>query len=247
VPAPPAEAAAAAAQAGAPRADQTAASASPSSGDIVVTGSRVTRNGYQAPTPVSVFGAGELRQQAVTRLVDVSRILPAFKNQGGARSGTNSSGNQGQGGLDLRGLGRNRNLILLDRRRIVPSTGNGVVDINIIPNALIQRVDVVTGGASAAWGSDAVSGVVNFVLDTRFTGIRGELQGGISSHGDDREGSLAFAAGTGFADGKGRIVASAEYYDESLSDEFKLCLGEVMILMRRRWIYSSLILLEPND
>jgi len=178
---------------------------------IVVTGSRVTRNGYQAPTPVTVVGEEQLQEQAVTRLVDITRTLPQFRVQGGARSGSNSSANGGQGALNLRGLGANRNLILLDRRRVVPSTGNGIVDVNILPTALIQRIDVVTGGASAAWGSDAISGVVNFVLNTRMEGLKAEASGGISSHGDNEEGNFLLAGGTKLGD-RAHIIASAEYF-----------------------------------
>lgn len=196
-------------------ADATAApsTAQEPAGDIVVTGSRVTRNGYQAPTPVTVVGEEQLKEQAVTRLVDISRNLPQFRNQAGARSGANSSANGGQGRLDLRGLGANRNLILLDRRRVVPSTGNGVVDVNILPSALVQRIDVVTGGASAAWGSDAISGVVNFVLDTKFKGIKGDFSAGISSHGDDEEATLNLAGGTSLLDDRLHIIGSIEYYN----------------------------------
>jgi len=180
--------------------------------EVVVTGSRVVRDGFQAPTPVTVVGTEQLKEQAVTRLVDVSRNLPVFRNQGGARSGSNGSANGGQGSLDMRGLGANRNLVLLDRRRVVPSTGNGIVDVNILPSALISRIDVVTGGASAAWGSDAVSGVVNFVLDTNFTGFKGEISGGLSGHNDNGEGTISGAYGQAFNNGRGHFIASAEYF-----------------------------------
>jgi len=193
--------------------------------EVVVTGSRVVRDGFQAPTPVTVVGAEQLKEQAVTRLVDVSRNLPVFRNQGGARSGSNGSANGGQGGLDMRGLGANRNLIMLDRRRVVPSTGNGVVDVNILPSALVSRIDVVTGGASAAWGSDAVSGVVNFVLDTNFEGFKGEASTGISSHGDNGEATISAAVGRSFADKRGHVIASAEYF-----------VGGKQDLMDRDWL-----------
>jgi len=201
------------------------ASAAETVAEIQVTGSRVVRDGYQAPTPTTVVGVEQLKEQAVTRLVDLSRNLPVFRNQGGARSGSNSSANGGQGSLNLRGLGANRNLILLDRRRIVPSTGNGIVDVNILPSALVQRIDVVTGGASAAWGSDAVSGVVNFVLDTEFTGLKAEVSGGISGHGDGGEGTFSIAGGRGFDDDRGHVIASAEYF-----------VGGDQALMDRKWL-----------
>jgi iron complex outermembrane receptor protein len=190
-------------------------------GEVLVTGSRVVRDGYQAPTPTTVVGVEQMKQQAITELVDISRNLPAFRNQGGARSGSNSSANGGQGSLNLRGLGANRNLILLDRRRVVPSTGNGIVDVNILPSALVNRIDVVTGGASAAWGSDAVSGVINFVLDTKFNGLKMEASAGVSRHGDDEEGTISVAGGRSFNEGQGHIIASGEYFkggDQLLKD-----------------------------
>lgn len=204
---------------------QDAASSDAQLEEVVVTGSRVVRDGFKAPTPVTVVGAEQLKEQAVTRLVDVSRNLPVFRNQGGARSGSNGSSNGGQGSLNMRGLGANRNLILLDRRRVVPSTGNGVVDVNVLPSALVQRIDVVTGGASAAWGSDAVSGVVNFVLDTKFTGFKGEISGGLSSHNDNGEGTITASVGRDFNDRKGHIIASAEYFEGGPQD-----------LMDRDWL-----------
>jgi outer membrane receptor protein involved in Fe transport len=125
----------------------------------------------------------------------------------------------------MRGLGANRNLVLLDRRRVVPSTGNGIVDVNILPSALVSRIDVVTGGASAAWGSDAVSGVVNFVLDTSFTGLKAELSGGVSDHGDNGEGTISAAVGRDFNEKRGHFIASAEYF-----------VGGKQDLMDRDWL-----------
>lgn len=179
--------------------------------EIVVTGSRTIRNGEQAPTPSTVIGTAELQAQAITSMVDVSRSLPQFRSQRGAQSGANNSQNGGQGSLDLRNLGANRNLILLNGQRVVPSTGNGIVDVNILPSSLIGRIDVVTGGASAAYGSDAVSGVVNFVLDTRFRGLKVEASTGVSEHGDNAEltGNLAFGTRIGE---RLHLIGSVEYY-----------------------------------
>ncbi len=180
--------------------------------ELVVTGSRVVRDGFQAPTPVTVVGVEQLKEQAVTRLVDVSRNLPIFRNQGGARSVANASANAGQGSLNMRGLGGNRNLVLLDRRRVVPSTGNGIVDVNVLPSALISRVEVVTGGASAAWGSDAVSGVINFVLDSKFAGVKAEVSGGVSGERDNEEFNLSLAGGRAALGGRAHVIGSLEYF-----------------------------------
>lgn len=179
---------------------------------VIVTGSRIVRTGEQAPTPSTIVGTEEMNAQAITSIVDISRALPQFRAQRGAQAGANNSQNGGQGSLDLRNLGANRNLILLNGQRIVPSTGNGIVDTNILPSSLISRVDVVTGGASAAYGSDAVSGVVNFIVDTAFQGFKMDVVGGVSQHGDNEELSANAAVGRAFDGGRLRLVGSTEYY-----------------------------------
>lgn len=180
--------------------------------EVIVTGSRLVRTGEQAPTPSTIVGTQEMQAQAITSIVNISRVLPQFRNQRGAQTGANNSQNGGQGSLDLRSLGANRNLILLNGQRIVPSTGNGIVDTNILPGSLISRVDVVTGGASAAYGSDAVSGVVNFIVDTRFEGVKIEVVGGIAEKGDNEEFTASVAFGDSFMDDRLHVVGSAEYY-----------------------------------
>ncbi|MCC6914232.1 MAG: TonB-dependent receptor [Rhodospirillaceae bacterium] len=192
---------------------QTAAPASaPASLDeIVVTGSRVVRDGYEAPTPVTVLGVEQIQQSGYPDLFSVVRTMPAFGTSGdGTRAGGNSvsSGRQGQNTFNLRSLGETRTLSLLNGHRIGSSDLNGAVDTNVFPQTLVSRVDVVTGGASAAYGSDALAGVVNFVLDTEFTGVKGEVSSGITTFGDDWTGKANLAVGTPFASGRGHVIAS---------------------------------------
>ena len=188
---------------------------------IVVTGTRIVRDGYTAPTPVTVALAEELARSTPTSISDALNKLPQFQNSfGPGRTASNFSNFPLHGNvLNLRGLGTPgftpkgplRTLVLLDGLRMPPTTFAGFVDANVIPNLLVQRVDVVTGGASAAWGSDAVAGVVNFVLDKKFTGIKGVAQAGISQEGDNANHRLGAAYGTSFADDRGHILLSAEY------------------------------------
>src|SRR5690606_27072658 len=103
-----------------------------------------------------------------------------------------------------------RTLILLDGQRTVGSQPTGQVDVNTFPQQLISRVDVVTGGASAAYGSDALAGVINFVLDRDFTGVKGEVQGGITGYGDGPNWNGALSAGLPFAGGRGHLLLSGE-------------------------------------
>ncbi|MCC6915669.1 MAG: TonB-dependent receptor plug domain-containing protein, partial [Rhodospirillaceae bacterium] len=129
--------------------------------EIIVTGSRIVRDGYEAPTPVSVLGAEELDSMNAVNIADAVNILPGFSGSVNPRSsnGNLSSGATGVSQLNLRGMGTNRTLILLDGQRYINSAitaGGSAPDINSFPNALIERVDVVTGGASAAYGSDAL-------------------------------------------------------------------------------------------
>jgi outer membrane receptor protein involved in Fe transport len=178
---------------------------------ILVTGSRVVRDGYDAPTPTTVITSATIEAKAPTTIIDALITLPAFKNSSTAQTaGVGQAGTSGQSFANLRGLGANRTLVLLDGQRFVPSTSIGTVDIGVIPSAVIQRVDVVTGGASAAYGSDAVAGVVNFVLDNRFEGIKGNAELGLSTYGDNFTYKGSLSAGTSFAD-RGHIVLSGEY------------------------------------
>lgn len=181
---------------------------------IIVTGSRIVRDGYEAPTPTTVLGAAEIATTAPNNIADIVNRLPALAGSATPRTnlGQISNGGTGINALNLRNLGAQRTLILLDGKRVPVSTINtGLVDVNFMPNLLINRVDVVTGGASAAWGSDAVAGVVNFVLDKKFTGIKGDVQGGITTHGDNENYRIGLAAGTSFADGRGHFLISGEH------------------------------------
>jgi outer membrane receptor protein involved in Fe transport len=150
-------------------------------------------------------------------LADSLNQLPAFGNSTSTNNpGTGlSGGTMGQNILNLRGLGDNRNLVLLDGHRLVSTNTENSVDINVIPQNLVSRVDIVTGGASAAYGSDAVTGVVNFVLNTKFEGLKGDFGGGISTYGDlpSYKGSLAW--GGSFLGGRLRVIASASFFNQT--------------------------------
>src|SRR5690606_29102712 len=113
---------------------------------------------------------------------------------------------------NLRGIGTNRTLTLLDGRRIVGGSQSGTVDIAILPTALIDRVEVVTGGASAAYGSDAISGVTNFILDTDFVGVSAHVQSGMTSRRDREHYQVEFAGGMEIGE-RGHLIASVDYYD----------------------------------
>ncbi|MBX7197748.1 MAG: TonB-dependent receptor [Rhodospirillaceae bacterium] len=180
--------------------------------EVVVTGTRIVRDGYEAPTPLTVVTAEALQQNAGTNIAEAMHAIPAFAGSVTPQTGITSVSASGAGLnlLNLRSLGSNRTLILLDGQRTVPSRVDAVVDINNIPQQLVQRVDIVTGGASAIYGSDAVTGVVNFILDKTFTGIKGEISGGVTTYGDDRNYKVALTAGTAFAGGRGHFIVSGE-------------------------------------
>jgi iron complex outermembrane recepter protein len=182
--------------------------------EVVVTGTRITRSGYEAPTPVTVMNAEDINRDAPINIADFVNELPEFANSPSPHNGSSSvsDANGGVNNLNLRALGPNRALVLLDGVRVVASSvtgfyqNGGSVDINEFPDALIKRVDVVTGGASAAYGSDALSGVVNFILDKNFTGVKATLEGGETTYGDDGQYNASLAAGTGFADDRGHFL-----------------------------------------
>jgi outer membrane receptor protein involved in Fe transport len=188
---------------------------------IVVTGSRVVRTGVQEPTPVTIVAVEDLQRAAPTNIPDALNQLPQFQGSrsvtGGAGGNVLSNANEPRAGnyLNLRNVGSQRMLILLNGRRVPPTSFEGIVDTNTIPQGLVERVDVVTAGASAVYGADAVSGVVNFVLDTDLEGIRGTIQNGISSYGDNANWRASLAGGVSFGEGRGHIVASYDHFDSA--------------------------------
>lgn len=202
---------AAAAQTAPPAPSQEPGDADKIGDDIVVTGSRIVVNGFQQPTPVTVLGAAEISRQAPVTIADYLNKMPSF---GGTTSAKNPAINVAGGGtefVNLRNLGVTRTLVLLDNRRVVEATTTGGVDTVTMPQNLIKRVEVVTGGASAAWGSDAVAGVVNFVLDRDYQGLGVNIDTGVSQRADNGYFKANIIGGTSFAGGKGHIVAEFDY------------------------------------
>ena len=184
--------------------------------EVVITGSRVERAGFEAPTPLTVMGIEELKAAPVSNLAEFVNTLPSVVGSATPQTSNTSisAGTAGVNALNLRGLGTVRTLVLVDGQRSVGSILNGTVDVNNIPQSLVKRVEVVTGGASAAYGSDAVSGVVNFILDRDYTGFKGEFDANESGEGDNKSvrGSLTF--GTPFAGDRGHFIAAADYTDD---------------------------------
>ncbi|WP_084439043.1 TonB-dependent receptor plug domain-containing protein [Sphingobium sp. TCM1] len=183
---------------------------------IVVTGTRIVRDGYSAPTPVAVMSKADIVAQAPANISDFVNQLPSIAGSGtsGSSSGGLSNAGAGINSISLRGLGVGRTLVLLDGQRSVASTVGGVVDINTIPQDLVERVEVVTGGASAAYGSDAVGGVVNFVLDKGFKGFRIGVDQGISTYGDGRNYKITASAGLSLLDDRLHMLFNGEYFKQ---------------------------------
>jgi len=178
--------------------------------EISVSGTRIQRSGMTTPTPVTSMTTEELHQLSPTTLMDALSQLPQFSGNQTPATVNTWTGNSGGAILNLRGVGGNRTLTLLNGRRIVSSTRIGTTDVNIFPEAVMQRVEVVTGGASAAYGSDAVAGVVNFILDTDFEGVKGAAQGGISQRGDAGNYKLSLALGSAVGE-RGHVLISGDY------------------------------------
>ncbi|MBB3909403.1 TonB-dependent receptor plug domain-containing protein [Sphingomonas desiccabilis] len=185
-------------------------------GEVVVTGSRIVRDGYNAPTPVSVVSTADIQASAPANLADFVNTLPSIAGSStpANSSGALSNGNAGINALNLRSLGTNRTLVLLDGQRSVASSVNGIVDINTFPQELVERVEVVTGGASAAYGSDAVGGVVNFILNKTYTGFKASAESGITTYGDTPTYKLTATAGKALLDDRLRVIASGEYFKQ---------------------------------
>lgn len=184
--------------------------------EVVVTGSRIARANLTAPTAVTTIDSIDIEQSGLINVADVMRTLPSFGvsalSSGNSNFLTTASGINT---LQLRNLEEDRTLVLVNGRRYVSGlAGTSAVDFNTIPTALIERVEVITGGASAIYGSDALAGVINVILKDDFEGVEVNYQYGEADEGGDIQHQWTFTAGGNFADGRGNAVLSATYSDQ---------------------------------
>ncbi|WP_395671686.1 TonB-dependent receptor domain-containing protein [Phenylobacterium sp.] len=198
---------------------------------ITVTASRIQVQGYEAPTPVTVVDSAALQRDARPDVGDVLRELPAFGPSSGPSNSVRSTyvtdGSAGLNLVSLRNLGSRRTLVLFNGQRVVESNLSlGGVDLSTIPSTLIERMDVVTGGASAAWGSNAVAGVVNIVLDTDFEGFKANLQASNNWDREREQYQAEISVGKSFLDGRAHVILSGsieespDTYFNNLIDNF---------------------------
>ena len=176
--------------------------------EVVVTGSRIKRTDLTAPSPVAVLDSSQIQISGTVNVEQLLNQMPQIIP--GLTSTSNNPGN-GEASVDLRGLGAQRTLVLMDGKRMVPTRSDGIVDINSMPTALIDRVEVMTGGASAIYGSDAVAGVVNFILKHDFEGMEVNAQYELTDQGDGDVYTANATFGTNFAGGKGNVTIYANY------------------------------------
>ncbi len=181
--------------------------------EVVITGSRIVRADYESNTPITTVSRDILENSGSISLESKLLQLPQFA---GASTSQFSTGyfNSGAATLNLRNLGDNRNLVLLEGRRLQPSQSNLAIDINTIPSALVENVEVITGGASAVYGADAVSGVVNFKLKRNFQGAQIDAYYGMTERGDGEQTDLSAVLGGNFGEDKrGNGVLALSYSD----------------------------------
>lgn len=183
---------------------------------IVVTGSRIASATVESAAPLQIVTAETIDDAGVTNVQELLLENPVFGTPGLSR--TNSAfltSGTGVATVDLRDLGSDRTLVLVNGRRVVSSlAGSATVDLNVIPTQFVERIDILTGGASSLYGSDAVAGVVNFVYKKNFEGIEANAQYGITEHGDDARYQANVTAGANFADGDGNIMVHFGYSNE---------------------------------
>ncbi|HUE64237.1 MAG TPA: TonB-dependent receptor [Rhizomicrobium sp.] len=206
---------------------------------VTVSGSRISIGGYTAPTPVTTVNLEKLDSNAYANITDDVRQLPqvnAPPASYGVSQGAASPGTAGANLLNLRDLGVTRTLVLFDGQRIVNANLTGGVDVTTLPSAIISRVDVVTGGASAAYGSDAVAGVVNFIIDHNFVGLKGNIQGGDTTNGDVRSVSAQTVWGENFFGDRGHLEIAAQY---NLRPDTALLIDE-------KWYRGAYLVSNPN-
>ncbi|HEY4029294.1 MAG TPA: TonB-dependent receptor [Caulobacteraceae bacterium] len=195
--------------------------------EVVVTGSRIARRDYTSNSPIVTVSSQALMSQADLQIQSTLNKLPQFTADQNLMGRDNTGDTQptpthsvGISTLSLRGLGPNRNLVLIDGQRGAPVNGELVVDLNTIPTAMIDHVETITGGASAVYGADAIGGVVNFIMKKNFQGLDLDLQEGVNQHGGDgKQFSASVVMGTNFADNRGNVTVSLERFTQDPSWE----------------------------
>ena len=194
--------------------------------EVTVTGSRIRRSGFEAPNPLTVVDAAQMEKLGQTNVAEVLSSIPqnsAFQSE--TNVGIVATANTGSNFANLRGLNPfygTRTLTLVDTKRFVPTSDGGAVDLNVIPSSLIARIETITGGGSAAYGSDAISGVVNVILDKEFTGFKSQMDVGQTFRGDARSEHISLAAGTPFGGDRGHALIGAEWQDNAGVDSCAL-------------------------
>jgi iron complex outermembrane recepter protein len=198
------------------------ASQSESLQEVVVTGSRIKRRDYESQSPIVTVNSDAFQNKSSVAIESTLNQLPQFKPSGSQSALSpaqnpfpSATATQGAETLDLRGLGPNRTLVLIDGRRAQPINATLAIDVNTIPIAAIDSVETITGGAASTYGADAISGVVNFKLKKNFQGLEVDAQYGISQEGDDREPQISALMGTNFADDRGNIMLSLSFADRT--------------------------------
>ncbi len=185
--------------------------------EVVVTGSRLARTGFDTPSPVIVVGADELRNSTAVTLGDLLNELPQLRSTFGLSNSSRFIGTAGIGSLDLRGLGTERTLVLVNGRRHVSSSeGEVSVDVNSIPSDMIERIEIITGANSAVYGADAVAGVVNFILKDSYQGTTLRASAGEADDSGFGRESLAFTFGSNFANDRGNAIFSVGFEQQDL-------------------------------
>ncbi|PKP93824.1 MAG: TonB-dependent receptor [Alphaproteobacteria bacterium HGW-Alphaproteobacteria-16] len=198
-------------------AEQEAAAAAPDGEAITITGSRIKSPSLTSPSPLQVVTEQDIQNTGSIDLLEVLKQNPAIGVPGASRTTNTFGTSPGRSTVNLRNLGPSRTLVLIDGRRTVAGDpGSSVVDLAMIPTAFVERVDVLTGGASAVYGSDAIAGVVNFIYKKSFEGLNLNAQAGISERGDDDQYSVNATFGQNFAGDRGNLLLHVGWQREGL-------------------------------
>src|ERR1700736_1491500 len=196
--------------------------------EVVVTGTRILQPaGETSASPITVVSSDDIK---LTGQVSVEQILNQLPQVVAGNTSNSNLPSAGTGGgivtLDLRALGPNRNLVLIDGRRLTPSRADGTADVNNVPVDMLERVETVTGGASSTYGSDAISGVINFILKKHFVGLEVKAGGGVSTYGDGTESNVSILSGTPIGDG-GNLMLNATFNTRSGTLEDRRTISQI--------------------